>query len=154
MTTSTFVLLILLAYVAVMFAIGRTAKRRIHSFQDAISAPGQVPLLLLAGSAVASQIGSGFVVGGAEYGARYGIGGAWYGVGCGLAYLVTACLSKFIYRHQYVSLADFFAQRYRGRAPRLIYSVATMCCCVAMLASQLLAGRAILTTLGLPAAWG
>lgn len=154
MTTTNIVLLILLAYAAAMFLISRRANRRIRNFQDAIAAPGQTTLLLLAGSAIGGQIGSGFVIGGAEYGARYGIAGAWYGIGCGLSYFITAALSSFIHSHQYVSLADYFARRYRGHATRLIYSIAGICSCVAMLAGQLLAGRAIFLTLGLPAQWG
>jgi len=154
MTISSIVLLILLAYVVAMFFIGRYASRQIHSFRDAIAAPGQTTLLLLAGSAVGGHIGSGFVIGGAEYGALYGIGGAWYGVGCGLSYLAVALISGFIYRHKYVSLSDYFSLRYKGAAPRLIYSVATICSCISALAGQLLAGRAIFRALGIPSEWG
>lgn len=154
MTTPTIVLVILSAYGAAMFLISRRAQRRIRSFRDTIAAPGQTTMLLLAGSAIGGQIGSGFVIGGAQYGARYGVAGAWYGIGCGLSYFITAALSRFIYTHQYVSLADYFAHRYRGHATRLIYSIAGICSCVAMLAGQLLAGRAIFLTLGLPAQWG
>ena len=154
MTASTIVLLILLAYLAGMYLISRMARRRSTSFQDAISAPGQTPLLLLAGSAIGGQIGSGFVMGGAEYGAQYGLGGAWYGIGCGLCYFVTMALARFIYQHHFVSLSDYFAQRYRGQATRLIYSVTGMFSCIALLAGQLLAGRAIFRTLGIPPQWG
>lgn len=153
MTTS-IVLFILLLYGAGMYLIGRRAKRRAASFQDAIAAPRQTTLLLLAGSAIGGQIGSGFVIGGAEYGARFGIAGAWYGIGCGLSYFVTAALARFIHEHQFVSLSDYFAQRYQGAATRLIYSVAGILSCVALLAGQLLAGRTIFLTLGLPARWG
>ena len=153
MTTS-IVLFILLLYGAGMYLIGRRAKRRTASFQDAIAAPGQTSLLLLAGSAIGGQIGSGFVIGGAEYGARFGIAGAWYGIGCGLSYLVTAALARFIHEQQFVSLSDYFARRYQGTATRLIYSVAGIFSCVALLAGQLLAGRTIFLTLGLPAQWG
>ena len=153
MTTS-IVLLILLLYGAGMYLIGRRAKRRASSFQDTIAAPGQTTLLLLAGSAIGGQIGSGFVIGGAEYGARFGLAGAWYGIGCGLSYFITAALAHFIHRHQFVSLSDYFAQRYQGTATRLIYSVAGIFSCVALLAGQLLAGRTIFLTLGLPAQWG
>ena len=153
MTTS-IVLLILLLYGAGMYLIGRRAKRRASSFQDTIAAPGQTTLLLLAGSAIGGQIGSGFVIGGAEYGARFGLAGAWYGIGCGLSYFITAALARFIHQHQFVSLSDYFAQRYQGTATRLIYSVAGIFSCVALLAGQLLAGRTIFLTLGLPAQWG
>ncbi len=154
MTTSSLVLLILLVYLLFMLSIGRLAKGRITSFQDAVAAPGQTSLLLLAGCAVAGQIGSGFVVGGAEYGARYGIGGGWYGIGCGLSYFAILPLVGFIYRHQFLSLSDYFVRRYRGKSTRLLYSVSTMCCGVATLAGQLLAGRAVFLALGIPASWG
>ena len=155
MTTSMFVIAILVLYAGAMLVIGRFAKRRIKSFQDTISAPGQTSLLLLMGSAIGTHIGSGFVVGGAEYGAIYGIGGAWYGIGCGLSYIVVgALLCKFVYRHQYVSLADYLGKRYDGTATRLIYSLANALSCIATLAGQLLAGRAIFLTLGLSETWG
>lgn len=154
MTTSAIVILILLAYGTAMFIISRRAHRRIRNFHDTIAAPGQTSLLILAGSAIGGQIGSGFVVGGAEYGARYGISGAWYGIGCGLSYFITVALCRFIHTNQYVSLADYFARRYSGNATRLIYSTAGICSCVAMLAGQLLAGKTIFHTLGLPARWG
>lgn len=152
--TTTIVLAILLLYAACMYLIGRRARGRASSFQDAIAAPRQTTLLLLAGSAIGGQIGSGFVVGGAEYGARFGLAGAWYGIGCGLSYFITVLLARFIHERQFVSLSDYFAQRYRGSATRLIYSVAGMFSGVALLAGQLLAGRTIFLTLGLPARWG
>lgn len=154
MTTSNLVLLILLIYFLSMLFIGRLAKGRINSFQDTVAAPGQTSLLMLAGCAVAGQIGSGFVVGGAEYGARYGIGGSWYGIGCGLSFLVILPLVGLIYRNHYLSLSDYFASRYRGNSTRLLYSVSTICCGVATLSGQLLAGRAVFLTLGIPASWG
>lgn len=154
MSTQSIVLLILLAYGGAMLLISRKARGHIKSFQDSIAAPGQTTLLLLAGSAIGGQIGSGFVIGGAEYGASYGLAGAWYGIGCGLSYFIPAALSRFIHSHQYVSLSDYFSRRYRGRATRLIYSIAGICSCIAVLAGQLLAGRTIFLTLGLPAKWG
>ena len=154
MTTPSIVILILLSYGTAMLLISRRASRRIRSFQDTIAAPGQTSLFLLAGSAIGGQIGSGFVIGGAEYGARYGIAGAWYGIGCGLSYFITAALCRFIRTHHYVSPADYFARRYSGHATRMIYTAASISCSVSLLAGQLLAGRTIFLTLGLPAQWG
>lgn len=151
--TTCIVLLILLLYAAGMYLISLRAKRRASSFQDTIAAPGQTTLLLLAGSAIGGQIGSGFVIGGAEYGARFGIAGAWYGIGCGLSYFITAALARFIYEHQLVSLSDYFARRYQGNATRLIYSVAGIFSSVSLLAGQLLAGQTVFLSLGLPAQW-
>ena len=96
MSTPHLVMLVLALYIGVMLALGRTAKKRIKNVRDTIAAPGQSTVWILIGSAVGMHIGSGFVVGGAEYGARYGIGGAWYGIGCGISYLAVGLfISRF-----------------------------------------------------------
>lgn len=154
MTTTATVLLILLLYLGVMFLFGRLSMRHSQSFQATITASGQVTALMLVGNFVAGQIGSGFVIGGAEYGALYGIGGGWYGIACALSAFVGAAMSKFIYEHQYISLSDFFAVRYATVSSRLIYSISTICCGIALLSGQLLAARSVLETLGLSATWG
>ena len=154
MTASMTVLLILLTYLGVMIVICRFSTRRNRSFQDTITASGQVTALMLAGNFIAGQIGSGFVVGGAEYGAIYGIGGGWYGIACALSAFVGAAMSKFVFKHKYVSLSDFFAGRYGTISSQLIYSISTMCCGIALISSQLLAARSILNTLGLAETWG
>ena len=155
MSTPVLVSLILVLYAVIMVVISRAARKRNKNFRDKISASGQTTLVMLVGSAVGGQIGSGFVVGGAEHGATYGIGGAWYGIACGLSYVVIGqVLSRFVRRNHYISLSDYFTQRYEGKAPRLISSVATICGCLAALASQLLAGRSIFLTVGIPANWG
>ena len=155
MSTPHLVMLILSLYIGAMFLISMAAKKHTKSVQDTIAAPGQGTLVLLIGGAIGAHIGSGFVVGGAEYGAVYGIGGAWYGIGCGISYLlVSLCISRFIYRNGFLSLSDYFSRRYHGKTTRLIYSVATMLSCIAMLAGQLLAGRTIFMAVGLPENWG
>ena len=152
--TSSIVLLILLLYAVIMYLISRRTRKQNQSFQDTIAAPRRATLLLLVGSAIGSQIGSGFVVGGGEYGAHYGLSGAWYGIGCGLSYFVTVLLAKFIHEHHLVSLSDYFAQRYQGTAIRLIYSTTGIFSCIAMISGQLLASRAIFVTLGFPPQFG
>src|SRR5699024_8985777 len=107
MTTTAIVLLILACYGAAMYLVSRKARQRTASFQDTIAAPRQTTLLILAGSAVGNQIGSGFVIGGAEYGAQMGLAGAWYGIGCGLTYFLVAAMSGFIYRRGMISLSDY-----------------------------------------------
>lgn len=106
------------------------------------------------GSAVGSQISSGFVMGGGEYGAQYGLSGAWYGIGCGLSYFVTVLLAKFIHEHNLVSLTDYFSQRYQGTVIRLIYGTTGILSCIAMISGQLLASRAIFVTLGFSPQFG
>ena len=123
MTTPSIVILILLSYGTAMLLISRRASRRIRSFQDTIAAPGQTSLFLLAGSAIGGQIGSGFVIGGAEYGARYGIAGAWYGIGCGLSYFITAALCRFIRTHHY-AVSYTHLDVYKRQSPGRIHGTA------------------------------
>lgn len=151
MSTPHLVILILVLYMGAMLLLGRSAKKRINSVRDAIAAPRQSTIVLLIGSAIGTHIGSGFVVGGAEYGAQYGIGGAWYGISCGISYLIVGLfISRFVHRNGFLSLSDYFSKRYEGKATRLIYSVATMLSCISMLAGQLLAGRAMFLAAGIP----
>ena len=153
-TTAQIVLVILLLYAGAMLLIGRLAARYSRSFQDVISASGEGTTLMLAGNVIAGQIGSGFIVGGAEYGALYGVGGAWYGLACAGTGLVMAALSRFIYNHRYVSLSDYYASRYGGMPIRLIYSVTTIISGISLFSGQLLAAKSVLATLGLPIKFG
>lgn len=154
MDTVTIIILIFVGYAGAMAAIGRLALRQNRSFQDAITGGRQSSALMLAGSCIAGQIGSGFIIGGTEYGVLYGVGGAWYGVGCGLSCLVTVAMCRFIYTHGYISLTDYLITRYQAKATGIIYSGAMLVGGVAMLGGQLLAARAVLETLGIPAQWG
>lgn len=150
MNTSTMVMGILLVYMVMTGFMGLRGRRYTKTFNDSIRAGGQSSLLLLTGSAVGMQIGSGFVIGGAENGALYGLGGAWYGIGCAVSFIIAGfTVTKFIYRRGYVSLADYFKERYGGYASRLIYSIVTPLSCIALFAGQLLAGKAIFYSVGL-----
>lgn len=144
------VILILLGYMIAMVCMSIRSKRYSGSFLDSMTAGGEASLLLLTGSALGSHIGSGFVVGGAEYGALYGLGGAWYGIGCGVSFLVCGIfLTKFIYRRRYLSLMDYFMERYQNRSISLISTFSTLLCSMAIFSSQLLAGKAIFYVAGI-----
>lgn len=150
MSTSGMMVGILFVYMIMTGFIGLRGRKYVKTFKDSITAGGQSSLLLLTGSAVGMQIGSGFVIGGAEYGALYGLGGAWYGLGCGLSFIAAGMIvTKFIYRHGYVSLSDYFKERYGGYSSRLIYSTVTPLSCIALFAGQLLAGKAVFYSAGL-----
>lgn len=154
MSTAGMVLLILGIYGAVMVAIAVRSRGKSESFHDSITAQGQTGVLMIIGSVIGMEIGSGFVVGGAEYGAIYGIGGAWYGIGCGLSPIIVGLfLTRFIYRNNYVSPTDFFAKRYESDFFSLLYTVVSLVCVVSILAGQLLAGRAVFMTIGVPGDW-
>ncbi len=150
----TMISLIFVVYVGAMVVIGSLSLRQNKSFQDTITGAKQSSAFMLAGSCIAGQIGSGFIIGGTEYGVLYGVGGAWYGIACGLSCLVTVAMCRFIYTNGYISLTDYLINRYKAKATGIIYSGAMLVGGVAMLGGQLLAARAVLETLGIPAQWG
>ncbi len=150
----TMIFLIFVVYVGAMVVIGSLSLRQNKSFQDTITGAKQSSAVMLAGSCIAGQIGSGFIIGGTEYGVLYGVGGAWYGIACGLSCLVTVAMCRFIYTNGYISLTDYLINRYKAKATGIIYSGAMLVGGVAMLGGQLLAARAVLETLGIPAQWG
>ena len=157
MDTNSIVVLVLILYAAAMVVMGAHFKRSADrgSVRESVLGRGKASFWVLLGSGVGMQVGSGFVIGGAEYGAIYGISGAWYGIGCGLSYIAAALLiCRLVYRNGFVSLADYFERRYQGVAIRLIYNVITTLSAIAMMAGQLLAGRAIFQVVGLPSRMG
>lgn len=145
----------LLLYLGAMWVIGLKSRKYASTFQSSILAGGSTTLPLLIGSYVGTHIGSGFVVGGAEYGAAYGIGGAWYGLGCGLSYICFGLLMvKFVYRRGYISLSDYFSERYKKQANQLVYIGSNLLGGISMFAGQLLAGKAIFHIVGIDGTLG
>lgn len=150
MEMGSLVIALLLLYLGLMVFLGIRGRKYASSFQSSITAGKSASLLLLVGGAIGSHVGSGFVIGGAEYGAQYGIGGAWYGLGCGLSYLVTSVFFvSFFYRNKYLSLSDFFLHRYQHYSLRIIATVAIALNSMAVFAGQLLAGKAIFYVAGI-----
>lgn len=146
----TLILIVMAAYMIAMIVIGILGKKNASNFNDYLTAAKRAGMLMIMGSCIGAQIGSGFVVGGSESGASMGIAGAWYGIGCGIAYfLMGFLLSKFIQKHGYVTLSDFFKERYGGKTTRLIYSISTPLGAICSLAAQIMAGAAIFQALGM-----
>lgn len=143
------IFIILAIYMIGMVAVGVYGRRYATTFDDSIRAGGRSGILMVAGSAIGAQIGSGFVVGGGENGALMGLGGAWYGIGCGFAYLVGGLiLTKYFYRHKYVSLAGFFEDRYGSKNLRIINSGTNFFSAISGMAAQILASKAIFIAFG------
>lgn len=143
-------LAIIIIYMLLMVFIGIYGRKKVKNFNDFLTTGKRATLLMIMGSCIGAQIGSGFVVGGAESGALMGISGAWYGIGCGISYIIIGfLLAKFVYRNGYVTVSDFFEKRYGGKTTKLIYSIATPISCIASLAAQVMAGSAIFVALGM-----
>lgn len=150
MNTTTTIIVVLAIYVVAMVAIGLYGRKYATTFTDTITAAKRSTLLMVLGSAMGAHIGSGFVVGSGEYGVYYGLSGAWYGLGCAISYIIAGVLfARFIYKHNYVSLSDYFLDRYGDRVTRLIYSISLPLSYVSGFASQILAGKALFVAFGI-----
>ena len=141
MSTRILVLVVLSIYMLVMVAFGIHGRRNPkENLKDAMIVRGKSSVFVLSGCILGVQMGSGFIVGGSEYGALYGLSGAWYGLGSCIAFVVfSLTICKTIYNRGYVSLSDYYTTRYQGITMRLIYSIASLLGYLALLASQLLA---------------
>lgn len=150
MDTTTIIVVVLAIYMIAMIAIGLYGRKYATTFKDTITAAKRSTMFMIIGSAMGAHIGSGFVVGSGEYGAYYGLSGAWYGIGCAISYILAGVLFiRFIYRHNYVSLSDYFLDRYGDKVTRLIYSISIPLSYIAGFAGQILAGKAIFAAFGI-----
>ena len=79
---------IIALYMLAMIGIGIYGKKKVENFNDFLTTGKRATMLMIMGSCMGAQVGSGFVVGSSESGALMGISGAWYGVGCGISYII------------------------------------------------------------------
>lgn len=142
--------IVLAVYFLSMIGIGMLGRKYARNYESFISAGRSAGVLLIIGSAVGSQIGNGFVVGGAGSAAATGLSGAWYGIACGLGYLCIALLlNKIVYKKGFISLPEFLEDRYGDKVTSLVFSVATVLSYIGNIAAQLIAGSALFRAFGL-----
>ena len=146
----TLLVVVLAIYFLGMVGIGLVGRKYAQSFDNFVSAGRSAGVLMIIGSAVGSQIGNGFVVGGAGSAAVDGISGAWYGIACGLGYLVIAVLlNKIVYAKGFISLPEFLEERYGDKLTSVVFSVATILSYIGNIAAQIMAGSALFRAFGL-----
>lgn len=135
---------VLAVYFLAMVGIGLLGRKYAKSYDSFISVGRQAGVLMIIGSAVGSQIGNGFVVGGAGGGAATGLSGAWYGIACGRGYLgIAIVLNKIVYAKGFISLPEFLEDRYGDKVTSVVFSVATVLSYIGNIAAQLIAGSAL-----------
>ncbi|MCQ2603591.1 MAG: sodium:solute symporter family protein [Spirochaetia bacterium] len=142
-------MIMLSVYLLFMIGIGVFGHRYSKDFSSSIDMGKRGGIILLAGSCIGSNIGNGFVVGGAGKGSLVGLAGSAYGLSCACTALVTVFLASFIYKHKYGSLAEYTKERYHSEVPGVIYVIATMFSYVGIFGVQLIAGKALFDVLGL-----
>lgn len=151
----TTIAIVIVIYFVAMFLIGLYGRRYAGTFSGYLSIDGKAGVLLIIGGCVGANVGNGFVVGGAGAGSTAGLAGAAYGLACACTALMAALvLNRFISRNGYQSYADFTRERYKSETPGVLYDVFSTVSFFGMIASQLIAGRALFEALGLNATIG
>ena len=142
---------IVLAYLAMMVAIGLYASRKQGSVEDYFVASGKIGTLSIACLWLASWIGGASVVAGASNAYRSGISAGWYigsmVIGCLLFGLFFAARVNRIGReNKLLTYPDMIESRYDSRT-RIVATVTTILAYLGYAAGQIAASALVLQTL-------
>lgn len=147
--------IVLVIYFAGMLAIGWMGRKHSKTFDSYLRMGKSGGVILLTGGYIGAHIGNGFVVGGASDGAAMGLAGGVYGIACAVSCLMVAfCLNDFIYKHDYLTLSDFYRERYDSQVPGVIYDLSQSLSCIGVFGGQIMAGKALFEALGFNGALG
>ncbi len=152
-------LLLLVAYSALLVAMGVWIGRRVGSAQQFFVAGRSLGPLLLGATLLAANIGAGSTVGAASLGYEYGVSAWWWVGSAGIGTLLLAWwVGPRIWRvardHDLLTVGDYLEWRYGPRV-RLAATLLLWVITPAVLAAQLVAVSFILNTVaGVPFVWG
>jgi len=142
-------------YFAIMVGYAIYGTRYAKTTNDFLTSGRRGTLLLVTASFMASHFGAGFVVGGAEQGARVGLSGIWYGLACSLSYFVFGIfMARRIYRDGYMTVPDLLTKRYGDNFTANGFAVFNSIASVGIIAGQVMAGQRLLQALGFDAFTG
>ena len=146
----TAIIVVVIIYFIAMAGIGWMGRKYAKTFDSYLNMGRSAGILMIMGAAIGGHIGNGFVIGGAGEGAAVGLSGAAYGLACAATNIIIAVfLAKFIYKGGYISMAEFTHKRYNNDVPGLIYDIAGAISCTGAMAAQIMAGKALFSSLGL-----
>jgi SSS family solute:Na+ symporter len=143
--------LVVIAYLAVLIALGVFMSRRVAQASDFLVAGRRLGLLLTTATLAAVQLGAGVILGGSAMAAEFGVWpGVWYGIGCGGGLILAGLLvaSKMRKEGGYVPL-DFFGSRYGERKWVRVWGwMSNIPSLLGIFVAQLMAAGSIMTILG------
>jgi SSS family solute:Na+ symporter len=152
-------LLLLVAYSALLVALGVWIGRRVSSAQQFFVAGRSLGPVLLGATLLAANIGAGSTVGAASLGYEHGFS-AWWWVGSAgigtllLAWWVGPRIWRVAREHDLLTVGDYLEWRYDSRV-RLAATLLLWVITPAVLAAQLVAVSFILNAVaGVPFVWG
>lgn len=142
--------IILFIYLACMLAIGIYGRKYSNNLNEFLVAGKQGTMLMVTASFMASHIGSGFVVGGAENAAIWGIGGVWYGLACAFSYFLFAALvARRVFRANYMTIPDYLSKRYGDKFTQVSFAAVDILASTGIIGGQIMAGQRLFQALGM-----
>lgn len=124
------------AYLILLGGIAVYSSRRVKSGADFVVAGRGLTARVLVGTMLASWIGSGTLIAGAEYAYQYGFAAIWSPAGAWLGILVVAILAPRIRRLEQFTLPDILELRYNQWA-KLLGSMTIIIAFTAIVAYQI-----------------
>lgn len=143
-------LVILIAYMAVVLVVGLRASKRVSGSEDFLLAGRSMGLFVLVGTLCATQLGGGNIIGTSNNGYNQGLSGMTFGVSTGVAMLVLGFLmAKPMRKMGLCTISDYVYTRYKSNTARVLTSVFSFAALVGILAAQVGAISKVLTVFGI-----
>jgi SSS family solute:Na+ symporter/sodium/proline symporter len=125
-----------LIYLIVLGGIAIYASRRVKTEADFVLAGRGLTAPVLVGTMLASWIGAGTLIAGAEYASRYGFAAVWQPAGAWLGIIVVALLAPRVRRLEQFTLPDILELRY-NRWAKLLGTITIIIAFTAIVAYQI-----------------
>ena len=147
MTTEIAISLCLVLYGILMFGVSLFFMLRVKKASDYLVAGRGLPAFVLAGTIVATCIGTGVVIGATGLAYRHGWAGSAYPLGLGLGTIIAGLLFAVMRRFKFMTLAEEIACYYdNNRVVVEISNIGLFCSQVCWLTIQIMGGAVVLGT--------
>lgn len=147
---------IILAYLLVLLVFNILRAKKVKTHEDYMVAGRSLPVIVMVFTLIATWIGSGTFIAGAEYAYRAGFSSLWMPAGAWLGIVVIFFLAAKIRTFGKYTVGDILEVRY-GRFARLFGSIALIIASVTIVSYQFRAGGYVLNVVtdgDISVAWG
>ncbi|MBV8660716.1 MAG: sodium:solute symporter family protein [Candidatus Dependentiae bacterium] len=146
----TLFLIILFSLTAIYFIIGLITSRKVTTTNDYFLANRQVGILPLTFSLVATQLGSGLLLGTASRAYSIGLWGILYTLGISIGFLILGCgLAAKLRSLNIVTTAEIFETRYHSYKLKLFASLVSIISLWGILVAQIIASHQLFLSCGI-----
>ena len=143
-------LVVLVAYLVVMFVVGLKASRKVKNTDDFLLAGRSLGMTVMVATLCATQLGGGNIIGTSGSAYQVGISGATFGVGTGIAMI---CLGLFAAEHMrelaITTISDYVMKRYDSKVSFYLTSILSSIALIGILAAQVAAIAGVFTVFGI-----